>query len=75
MTLSFLPKIVELDQLSHRPRPHLLVLDVVEILAIDPETGLEGPALLLGPEGHGIRRRNSVHAFPAERLLHVVSAL
>ena len=75
MALSLLPKIVELNQLPHRPRPDFLVLDVVEVLPIDPEAGLEGATLLLGPEGHCVGGGNGIHAFPAQGLVYAVAAL
>ena len=44
--------------LKDSPGANFLALDAVEVLAVDPEPRLEGPALLLRPEGHRVSRRH-----------------
>ncbi len=38
VALSLLPQVVELHELAHGASPHLLLLDHVEVLAVQPET-------------------------------------
>ncbi len=75
VSFSLLPEIVELHQLAHSASAHLLALDTVEVLAVDPEAGLECAAFLLRPERHRVGRRNGVHAFPAQGFFNVIAAL
>lgn len=75
MPFRLLPQVVELDQFADGARPHLLLLDVVEVFAEDAQTRFEIPAFLFRPEGGRLARRDVAHFPSPDRLFDVVSAL
>lgn len=75
VALGFLPQVVELYQLSDRARPHLLLLDQVEVLSEYAQARLEVAALLLRPERDCVAWRDVADFPPSQCFFNVVPAL
>lgn len=75
VSFRLLPQVIKLDQLANRTRPHLLLLDVVEIFAKHAQSRLEILALFFRPQRGRVAWRHVAHFPSSHSFVDVVAAL